>query len=916
MALTAIKATEKAHPTGHIDHGATASSERVTVTLVLRRRPGDQKLSTLEDFAPGKRPQPLSRLDFAHKFGAQLEDIENVERFVRAHGLAVVASNAASRSVIVRGPASAVNEAFGVELHNYEYGGHTYRGHASLAKLPSELAVCIEDIKGLDTRRVQAKHHTPTHAHAHAHRSSSRSQEDPVNDPPKTTSLPPQRVAALYDFPPGDGSGQTIGIYEMTTAEGPAGYSAGDLATTMKAFGGGFTVPTPINVSINGTSNSGESDGETVLDITLASAIAPAATLAVYFTGGTEQDIVNAVQRMVHPNAGDPEPDVISISYGWGPDDAGEGLAESTYTTLNALFQDAAQLGITVLVSSGDSGAFDGSKTEAQASYPATDPWVIACGGTTIGNVSGTTFEEYAWNDRGAGGPGATGGGVSARFPVPSYQAGTKVPAHVKTGKAGRGVPDIAGNASENSGYAEYLRGRRAGPVGGTSAVAPLYAGLFARINANLGARVGFVNPILYSLATTAFRDITSPPGPANNSFNGVTGYPVAKGWDACTGLGSVKGTALQTGLKAVIAKSSPTNAVATRLPSRLTTSRTSPSITNTPALPVVDFAALGQEAPKVLSTPTEIPKADVVVFCWAEAEWAALHHVFVGGSQPMPYSDRTKGAWPGWVPFNQGAPAAISTWGSYCLVGVGGQKVLLFKSNAHLDEGPKQGTTYLAQLVTLILQKVSPTLVLSTGTAGGTRVSDPIGTVNVVRAGTLYEQGTAPSTWPMYDGSWTPGWTVAGDRRFPEALFAIPTTASDLASLAEQFNKIHGTNYSLAELNIGNLTLGAATPAINNLTSPEMSLLTATSFVVADTSGNYAKFACVEMDDAVIGEVCEAKQVKFGFVRNISDPVQNRALPSKVAGDWGSFVYEAYGFYTSYNGALAAWAILSAGTR
>jgi kumamolisin len=124
------------------------------------------------------------------------------------------------------------------------------------------------------------------------------------------------------------------------------------------------------------------------------------------------------------------------------------------------------------------------------------------------------------------------------------------VPVRNGTGTAGRGIPDIAGNASENSGYPQFINGNSV-TVGGTSAVAPLYAGLIAVINANLGHSVGFLNPTLYSLnAATVFNDIVSPPGPANNSLNGVTGYPVAAGWDACTGFGSVKGVALQNALQ------------------------------------------------------------------------------------------------------------------------------------------------------------------------------------------------------------------------------------------------------------------------------------------------------------------------------------------------------------------------------
>ncbi len=176
---------------------------------------------------------------------------------------------------------------------------------------------------------------------------------------------------------------------------------------------------------------------------------------------------------------------------------------------------------------------------------------MTACGGTTIGNAKATTFDEYVWNDIGAAGPGATGGGVSARFLVPSYQEGKSIPVRLGTGKAGRGLPDISGNASENSGYLQVINGSAPQSVGGTSAVAPLYAGLMARINANLGCSVGFLNPVLYSLPATTFRDIVGAPGPANNTFGHVKGYPAGTGWDAYTGLGSVLGQALQTALSA-----------------------------------------------------------------------------------------------------------------------------------------------------------------------------------------------------------------------------------------------------------------------------------------------------------------------------------------------------------------------------
>jgi|HubBroStandDraft_4_1064222.scaffolds.fasta_scaffold75419_2 kumamolisin len=535
-----VTGTEHAHPVSHKDLGPTAGTQQLTATLILRRRQNGKKMPKMEEFSekPRSARTPLSRAQFAELHGADPAEMKEVESFAKSHGLEVVESHRARRSVVVRGTASAMNKAFAVELHDYDSPRGKYHSHTGSANMPGTLANTVEAVIGLDNRRVPAQHH------------STARRQNP-DDPSKTKPLTPQQVAQLYDFPSGNGAGQTIGIYEMETQDGPAGYSVQDLTATIQAFGGGLKVPQPIDVSIDGVTNSGQSDGETGLDITVSGAIAQGAKIAVYFTGGNSQNILHALQRMVHPDTADPQPNILSISYGWGPDDAAEeSFSDQEYQQLDQLFQDAASLSITVLVSSGDSGAFVASKTQAQTSYPASDPWVTACGGTTIGDVNGASFTEYVWNDTGKAGRGATGGGVSSRFPLPSYQAAVGVPKHTGSNAAGRGVPDVAGNASENSGYMQVINGEPPQAVGGTSAVAPLYAGLIARINANLGSPAGFLNPAIYAAKSGVFRSISGPPGPANNSFGKVTGYPATAGWNACTGLGSVNGVALQNSLK------------------------------------------------------------------------------------------------------------------------------------------------------------------------------------------------------------------------------------------------------------------------------------------------------------------------------------------------------------------------------
>jgi nucleoside phosphorylase len=339
-----------------------------------------------------------------------------------------------------------------------------------------------------------------------------------------------------------------------------------------------------------------------------------------------------------------------------------------------------------------------------------------------------------------------------------------------------------------------------------------------------------------------------------------------------------------------------------------------SPAIADGPPLPVVSYELVGKQAPVLLPTPAgKLPNATAVVMTWADAEWAALEHVFCAGSAAMPYSSRTKGTWAGWEKYSAnlpaGAPADWTFWGYYRLVQVGGKDVLLFKSNTHLDW---PGATCLEALVGILAADVKPSVVLSIGTAGGTIPQDPVGTVRAVSTGTLYEPGQPPASWPKYENGWRASDTTLSSGAFSQLLFPVPTETRDLQALCAQFNQHYGTAYTLAQLDPDGLNLGSATPHIVDQTGGSASLLTTTTFVVGTTAGNYQDYTSIEMDDAIVGRACASNQLSFGFVRNVSDPVQNAALPATVQGNWGSAVYDAYGFYTSYNGALAAWAMLA----
>jgi kumamolisin len=207
-------------------------------------------------------------------------------------------------------------------------------------------------------------------------------------------------------------------------------------------------------------------------------------------------------------------------------------------------FREAALLGVTVLVASGDDGSNcqinDG---KAHVLYPASDPYVTACGGTTLLLAAGAVIFETVWNKGPKENGGTTGGGVSDVFQPPLFQTCAGVDRSVNDGHSGRGVPDIAGNADRDSGYIIHVAGSDQ-QTGGTSATAPLYAGLVALLAAHLGKPVGYLNPRLYELASDpsrysyVFRDLLS----GNNAVVPAPGYSARSGWDACTGSGASTG--------------------------------------------------------------------------------------------------------------------------------------------------------------------------------------------------------------------------------------------------------------------------------------------------------------------------------------------------------------------------------------
>jgi kumamolisin len=499
--------------------GAADSSEQIQVTVRLRPRNAiAQTERTLSARAPSQR-EYLSRADFAANHGATADDIRAVENFAHQNQLTVVRASVPERSVKLTGTVGQFSQAFGVKLKKYRSKTATYRGREGAVQVPRELSAIIEGVFGLDNRPV-AKPHIRFFRQAKGQIRSHTAGDGGFD---------PRAIAELYNFPlNATGQGQTIALIELTGQKGASGYEKSDLDQFFKKQ---KKSPQVISVGVDGGSNrpgiDTDADGEVTLDIEVAGAIAPNASIVVYFSKNTDAGFLDAVLAAIHDTVH--KPSIISISWG-GPEDS---WTEQSLNAFENAFTDAAALGITICIAAGDDGSSDNENDgKAHCDFPASAPHALACGRTQLTASKGKIISEIAWNNDDSSN-GAGGGGVSDVFPLPSYQTGVSVPQSLN-GKKGRGVPDVAGDASPLSGYHIILQGRTQS-IGGTSAVAPLMAGLIALCNEKSSKPAGFINPILYRAGGGTLRDITQ----GNNDVDGTLGgYDASSGWDACTGLG------------------------------------------------------------------------------------------------------------------------------------------------------------------------------------------------------------------------------------------------------------------------------------------------------------------------------------------------------------------------------------------
>ncbi len=505
---TTLPGSERKPLPGAQPVGTIQPDEIIRVTAFIRRKAPDPAIPTGTQLRTH-----MTRQQFADEHGADPNDIAAVERFAHTYQLTVVESSAAKRKVVLSGTAAAMTKAFGADLVCYriESTGHNFRGRTGALTIPDELQGIVVAVLGLDSRPIAKPHFRKKKQQA-------------------ATSFTPPQVAALYNFPTGvTGQGQTIAIIELG-----GGYNPSDLQTYFQSLG--VNEPNVTAVSVDGGQNSpgSDADGEVMLDIEVVGAIAPGANIAVYFAPNTDQGFVDAITDAVHDATR--KPSVVSISWG-GPEDS---WTAQSQTAMNGALQDAATLGVTVTIAAGDDGSTDGAGDgKLHVDFPSSSPFALACGGTTLKGSGKNISSEVVWNEV-ANQEGATGGGVSNVFALPSYQSSASVPKQPQTGYVGRGVPDVAGDADPSTGYQVRVDGQNQ-VVGGTSAVAPLWAALAALMNEQLGTPVGFLNPKLYALGEADFHDITS----GNNDDSKLGYYSAKAGWDPCTGLGTPNGAAL-----------------------------------------------------------------------------------------------------------------------------------------------------------------------------------------------------------------------------------------------------------------------------------------------------------------------------------------------------------------------------------
>jgi len=502
------------------------SQIEVTLTLSGLRLPDADHLPT----------KSLTPTEFQQQYGVSSADIDAITKSLAKYGLTVSRVLPATRSIKVTGTADQLQNAFRPQLGIYkDASGAEFRDRVGTYQVPKELAKIVTGVIGFGQRRV------------------ARRRAAVAKDVAALRPLGPQDVETLYGFPQGTAAQQTIAI-----AEFGGGFFAEDLANYCGRHG--RTVPTVNAIAVDAPAytlkqilalpdqarkDELDSSVEVMMDVEVIAGLCSNATINVYFSTFDQKGWVDILDRIIQDR-----PVAISVSWGLAEDDPD--WSQAARNAINERLNAAALMGITVCVASGDDGSGDEeTDNRCHVDFPASSPFVLGVGGTMIAGAPRPANEVVWWEPPGRRTPhggGATGGGVSALFPRPSWQK-VNIPSQNKGSIVGRVVPDVAAVAGDPL-YDLVIMGRDA-PNGGTSAAAPVWAALIARINANLqgNKQQRFLAPLLYGsvagkpLGAQGCTDITS----GNNVSHpqpGI-GYSAGNGFDAVSGWGTPRGTNL-----------------------------------------------------------------------------------------------------------------------------------------------------------------------------------------------------------------------------------------------------------------------------------------------------------------------------------------------------------------------------------
>jgi kumamolisin len=525
IAGSARKALPGARVLGRANEHAT-----IEVTLKLRRK---KKLPELN----GRPAATMTRQTLADTYGASKEDLEKAIGAFEKFGIASMHASPATRAVRLSGTVGAMEKAFLVKLFNYAHERGNYRGRVGPVHVPAELAGIVEGVFGLDNRRIASRRRQPVPGTSQARSHGSI----------PAAWYTPQQLAAHYNFPPGNGSGQAVGILEFG-----GGYFEKDLASFCKLAGVGL--PTVKAISTDGTSTSARDgdEGEVMMDTEIVAGACPKATIVLYFGDFSDQGWITALDAASQDQENDPG--VISVSWGYAED--ADIWTEQAMTQVDQTLQELAHLGITVCIAAGDDGSSDAILDgHTHVNYPASSIYVLSVGGTTIPSKSGNQ-PDVVWKEGDglrADGGGSTGGGVSAFSLRPSWQSSITIQPLNPGAIVGRCIPDVAANADWTaSPYLLFVDGS-AQPNGGTSAATPLWASLITLINQQRGAgkRIGYLTPLLYqaqggsTIGALGCTDVTS----GDNTTAKIGGFSAGPGYDAVSGWGTPDGAKLLAAL-------------------------------------------------------------------------------------------------------------------------------------------------------------------------------------------------------------------------------------------------------------------------------------------------------------------------------------------------------------------------------